>query len=82
MWKSNCPIQICNYLVIICLLLLVFISVSCYYYYTRDWIQKGIRIVSFNIKWIVYKKLMSKVGQTTFLMNLSVQKISIQRKSR
>ena len=34
-------------LVIICLLLLVVISNSCYFYYTRDWIEKKHALLDF-----------------------------------
>ena len=37
--KKNCPIDIVS-LVIICLLLLVAISINCYYYYTKHWLKK------------------------------------------
>ena len=38
--KINCHIH-SNSLVVRCFLLLVVISISCYYYYTRDWIKEN-----------------------------------------
>ena len=37
--KSYCVIHTIS-LVIMCLLLLVVVSIGCYYYYVRDWIKK------------------------------------------
>ena len=49
--EKNVKIQTTS-LVILCLFL-VFMSISCYYYYTRRRNKKGIRIIMFNIKRIV-----------------------------
>ena len=42
--EKNCPIDIVS-LVIICLLLLVAISINCYYYYTKHWLKKWTAII-------------------------------------
>ena len=56
-YKKNCLIYTIS-LVIISLSLLIFISISCYYYYTRNGIRKNIKYC-ITMKWMV-KKIYSK----------------------
>ena len=56
--KSNCLIHTIS-LVIIYLLLLAVVSIGCCYYYTRDWIKKE-HMLSYNIIWQIFKKLILK----------------------
>ena len=69
-------------LVIICFLLLVVISVSCYYYYTRDWIKKEYSLL------YLYKMNGLKENNVTYyffyymiyIENLDLNKIEIGKK--
>ena len=62
--KNNCFTHTIL-LVIICLSLLVVISISCYYYYTRHWIKKSMHC-RINIKLIVQMELMLKIVRAAF----------------
>ena len=49
--KNNCLIHTIS-LLIVCLILSVVNSISCYYYHPRDWIKKNM-YCHVNIKWMV-----------------------------